>query len=197
MLIVQNAILSDDIIESYFVCDLSQCKGACCVEGDFGAPLLDEERDILSQEYEKIKPFLSPEGIAAVEKLGLYEKDFEGDYNTTLKPNHECVFVVRNEKGVLACGIEQAFLANKTSFRKPISCHLYPIRITKYDEYEAINYHRWAICDPACALGKSLKVPLYVFLKDALIRKYGAKWYDELCLEAEIRLEELAKENES
>ncbi|MCS7018085.1 MAG: DUF3109 family protein [Cytophagales bacterium] len=191
MLVVQQTILSDDIAEKFFVCHLEKCKGACCVEGDSGAPLLADELPILEQIFESIKPFLTPQGIATIEKQGAYVIDQEGDYTTPLQPNGICAYAVSNEKGILKCGIEQAYLAGTTTFRKPLSCHLYPIRVSKYGDYDALNYHRWHICSSACALGSQLGVPLYVFLKDALVRAYGEEWYTAL----EQAIEERIKNN--
>ena len=138
------------------------------------------------QGKEAVKPYLSKEGLAAIEKEGLYIKDFEGDYSTTTINSKECAFAIYDDKNVLKCGIEQANLDGKTTFKKPLSCHLYPIRITKYDHYEALNYDRWEICSAACTLGQKLGVPVYKFLKDALIRKYGEAWYQKLCEEIEV-----------
>ncbi|MCC5939401.1 MAG: DUF3109 family protein [Lunatimonas sp.] len=186
MIIIENAVLSDDIKENFFVCDLSKCKGACCVEGDAGAPLEEEEIRLLEQEYERIKPFLSQEGVASIEKKGVWELDQENEKGTaTIGKNGACAFSLTDAQGVLKCGIEEAYLAGETTFRKPISCHLYPIRVTKYDQYDALNYDRWDICDAACVLGRQLGVPLYRFLKDALIRKYGEDWYAQLVEEIE------------
>jgi hypothetical protein len=185
MLIVENTIISDDIADKFFVCHLEKCKGACCAEGDLGAPLETEELIILEQEYEHIKPYLSPEGIATIAKDGLYIKDFEGDFSTPTIKNRECAYAIYDEKNHLKCGIEQAYLEGKTTFRKPISCHLYPIRIKKYDDFEALNYHRWDICSPACSFGEHLGVPIYKFLKEPLIRKYSEAWYKELVLQIE------------
>lgn len=186
MIIVGQAILSDDIAEKEFVCNLDKCKGACCVEGDAGAPLDEDECRILEEEWEKTKPFLSAKGIAEIERQGPWILDSDGDYSTPTIEGRECAYAVYDKKGKLGCGIEQAWKAGRTSFRKPISCHLYPIRITRYGEHEALNYHRWDICNPACHLGKELGVPVYQFLKEALIRKYGAEWYAQL--EEEITL---------
>lgn len=185
MILVDNAVISDDIKEQFFVCDLTACKGACCVEGDLGAPLEESELQELKDAYEAVKPYLSEEGIKAIEKEGTYIMDFEGDHSTTTIGNKECAFAIYDENKVLKCGIEQAFFDGKTTFRKPVSCHLYPIRITKYDHYDALNYDRWDICSAACTLGDKLGVPVYKFLKDALIRKYGEAWYKELCAEIE------------
>lgn len=185
MILVDNAVLSDDIKENFFVCDLEACKGACCVEGDLGAPLEENELKELEDAFEVVKPYLSEEGLKAIEKEGLYIKDFEGDYSTTTIGGKECAFAVYDENKMLKCGIEQAYLDGKTKWKKPISCHLYPIRITKYDHYEALNYDRWDICSAACTLGEKLGVPVYKFLKDPLVRKYGEAWYQELCEEIE------------
>ena len=181
MMLVGNAVLSDDIKENFFVCDLEACKGACCVEGDSGAPLEDDETKILEEIYPFVKDYITEEGRQVIAAQGTWVIDSDGDKVTpTLGANRECAYALYDDRGILKCGIEQAYLAGKTSWKKPISCHLYPIRVTKYDQYDALNYNRWHICDPACQLGKSLQVPLYVFLKEALVRKYGEAWYAEL-----------------
>ena len=178
---VGNAVLSDDIKENFFVCDLEACKGACCVEGDSGAPLEDDETKILEEIYPFVKDYITEEGRQVIAAQGTWVIDSDGDKVTpTLGANRECAYALYDERGILKCGIEQAYLDGKISWKKPISCHLYPIRVTKYDQYDALNYNRWHICDPACQLGKSLQVPLYVFLKEALVRKYGEAWYAEL-----------------
>jgi hypothetical protein len=189
MIQVGQVLVSDDIKEREFVCNLEKCKGACCVEGDFGAPLEDDELPILREIYERVKPYLSEAGIRAVERQGTYVLDDDGDFSTPTIGGRECAYSVYDEKGVLKCGIEQAYLEGKISWKKPISCHLYPIRVTKKKNFEALNYHKWSICSPACALGKELQVPLYKFLRDALVRKYGQAWYDELVklIETETR----------
>lgn len=180
MILVENAVISDDIKEQFFVCDLNKCKGACCVEGDLGAPLEEDELKRIDAVLDDVRPFMSEAGLETVEKKGAYLLDEDGDYSTTTIGGRECAFAVYDEKGILKCAIEQAWLKGKTNWRKPVSCHLYPIRVTKYDHYDALNYHRWHICSPACTNGKSLGVPLYKFLKDALIRKYGEAWYAQL-----------------
>jgi hypothetical protein len=185
MILIENTVISDDIAEQYFVCDLIKCKGACCVEGDLGAPLLDVELPVLESEYPAIKPYLSAAGIQAIEAQGTYVQDWEGDYSTPTIGDRECAYAIYDERGILKCGIEQAFFDGKTDFRKPISCHLYPIRITKYDQFHALNYNRWHICSPACDHGAALKVPLYRFLKEPLIRAYGEAWYEQLVREIE------------
>jgi hypothetical protein len=180
MIAIGNTYISDDVADQFFVCSLEKCHGACCVEGDAGAPLADEELAILEDIYDKVKPYLSQVGIQAIEAQGKYVKDQEGDWGTTTIGNRECAYAIYDEKGTLKCGIEQAYNDGEIAFKKPISCHLYPIRITRYDQYDAINYDRWSVCSPACSLGASLGVPLYQFLKEPLIRKYGEAWYAEL-----------------
>ncbi len=180
MIIVGNAVLSDDLKEKNFVCDLQKCKGACCVEGDLGAPLEADELPELEKNLDAIMPYLMPDGREAIREHGTHILDEEGDYSTTTIGGKECAFAIYDEAGILKCGIEQAYNDGKISWRKPISCHLYPIRITKYDHYDALNYDRWHICSPACKLGDELKVPVYKFLKEPLIRKYGEDWYKSL-----------------
>ena len=144
-----------------------------------------EELPIMDEIVDKVKPYLSKEGLAAIDEHGPYILDEEGDHSTTTINNKECAFAIYDEKGILKCGIEQAQMDGKIDFKKPISCHLYPIRITKYDHYDALNYDRWDICSAACSLGVKLGLPIYRFLKDALIRKYGEAWYNELVEEIE------------
>lgn len=180
MITVQHTLISDDIAEKNFICNLSKCQGACCVKGEAGAPLENREREILQQIYPKIKSFLNEKGIAAIEKSGTWVKDEDGDFTTTcVDGDKECAFTVF-DAGVAHCGIEKAWKAGVIDFQKPVSCHLYPIRITQYPEFDILNYDRWDICSPACALGDELKVPVYKFLKGALVRKYGEEWYAEL-----------------
>jgi hypothetical protein len=183
MLQVGNTLVSLDLIEKQFVCNLSKCKGACCVQGDSGAPLEDEEVELLESEYPKVKPYLRDISIETIEKNGKWQIDSDGDKVTTLVDNKECVFVVF-EKGVATCAIEKAYFDGKTNFRKPVSCHLYPVRLTKYSNFVAVNYHEWDVCKPATKLGSKLEKPLFVFLKEALVRKFGNEWYDELELSA-------------
>jgi hypothetical protein len=187
MMRIGNILVSDDIANEEFVCNLEKCKGACCVEGELGAPLEEQELEILKSIFQKVKPFLTDEGISAIEEQGLFILDEDGDYSTPTIGGRECAYAVYDERGVLQCGIERAYQAGAISWRKPVSCHLYPIRILKRRNLEALNYHRWEICSPACELGKQLKVPVYRFLKDALIRKYGESWYAELVRQIETR----------
>lgn len=180
MLVVGKCLVSDDIARRSFCCDLSQCKGACCVEGDAGAPLEPDEVGLLEDEFDLIAPFMVPEGVAVVKEKGLFDYDMSGQFVTTLVNNKDCVFVYY-EEGIAKCAIEKAWLEKKVSIQKPVSCHLYPIRITKLDEYDAVNYHRWYICSSALKCGEKENLKIYQFLKDPLIRKYGRKWYKELC----------------
>lgn len=185
MILIDDTCISDDIAEKFFVCNLEKCKGACCVEGDLGAPLEESELPVLEDIYEAVKPYLTPEGIAAIEEQGKYIKDWEGDYSTTTINDRECAYAFYDDRGILKCGIEQAYLEGKTGFKKPISCHLYPIRITKYENFHALNYDRWSICSDACTLGEQLGVEVYRFLKEPLIRAYGEEWYRQLTEEIE------------
>lgn len=183
MLIVQDVLVSDDVIEERFVCNLDACKGACCWEGDFGAPLEDDELPILKAIYEHVKPFLSPAGQAAIERDGVYTYYNDNDsYGTPLIDNGPCAYMVLGADGVAKCGIEQAQQAGVIDFLKPISCHLYPIRVTTNEDgtFQAINYDRWDICSAACTKGEKEQVPVYKFLQNALTRKYGAEFFEEL-----------------
>lgn len=187
MIIIDDILISDDVLEKKFVCDLNACKGACCVEGDSGAPLEDEETGILDDIYEDVKPFLRPEGIKAIEKQGKYVIDSDGDMVTPLVKGKECAYVIFDEKGITKCGIEKAYEEGVVDFKKPISCHLYPIRIKKLTQGEAVNYESIDICKPGCVCGKKLDVPVYRFLKEPLIRKYGEEFFDVLCQADEER----------
>ena len=183
-----KTIVSEDILEKDFVCNLSACKGACCVDGDAGAPLSEEETKILAEIYPKVKPFLRKEGIAAIEAQGTWVKAEDGEFETPLINGQDCAYVIFDGKTAL-CGIEQAYNQGIVSWKKPVSCHLYPIRVKDFSEFAAVNYDRWDICDPACSLGKELEIPLYKFVKEALIRRFGEDWY----LELEKVAEELKK----
>lgn len=178
---IDDKLISDDLFEVQFVCDLAACKGACCVQGDGGAPLEDSEAQVLAVEYRAIKPFLRQEGISAIEEQGLYVSDADGDLLTPLVDNAECAYAVFRQDGTALCGIEQAYRAGSTTFHKPISCHLYPLRITTLSDGSlALNYHRWAICAPACRCGSELKVPVFRFLREAIIRRFGETFYREM-----------------
>ena len=176
---LQKTIVSEEILENDFVCNLSACKGACCVDGDAGAPLTKEETQILADIYPKVKPFLRKEGIAAIEAQGTWIKGIDGDLETPLIDNKDCAYVIFDGQTAL-CGIEQAYNQGIIDWKKPVSCHLYPVRVKDFTEFAAVNYDKWDICDPACSLGQELEVPVYKFVKEALIRKFGEDWYLEL-----------------
>lgn len=184
-----ETLVSEELFKRKFVCDLNACKGACCVEGDAGAPLEDEELAELDKHYEAIKPFLRPEGVAAIEEQGRYIKDtFDNEWVTPLVDGKECAYTTFDENGTAFCGIGQAHRAGKVDFIKPVSCHLYPVRVKKYRTFTAVNYDEWDICKPACACGDELNVPVYRFLKTALVRKFGESWFTTLVEVDQARL---------
>lgn len=174
-----KTIVSEEILEREFVCNLSACKGTCCIDGDAGAPLSEEETKIMEEIYPKVKPYLRPEGIAAIESQGTWVIGEDGDFETTLIEGKDCAYVIFDGTTAL-CGIEQAYNEGVVDWKKPVSCHLYPIRVKDFTEFTAVNYDQWHICDDACTLGKELQVPVYQFVKEALIRKFGEDWYLEL-----------------
>ena len=174
-----KTIVSEDILEKEFVCNLSACKGSCCIDGEAGAPLDEDELKQLMDVYPKVKPYLREEGIKAIEKQGLFITN-EGEYETPLIEGKDCAFVIFDDNTTAKCAIEEAFNNGDISWKKPISCHLYPVRIMQYSEFAAVNYHQWPICSDACTLGKELQIPVYKFVKEALIRKFGEDWYREL-----------------
>jgi len=185
LIVIDNILISDDVAEKQFVCDLNKCKGACCEEGDAGAPLEEAELDIMLDLYEKVKPYLTPAAIAQIERKGkyVYSKEF-GWVTPTLGNDKEiCVYGSRDEKGIIKCAFEQAYYDGVIPWKKPISCHLFPIIISKgkRGDHDRVNYEpREKSCNPACALGKKLEVPVYEFLKEPLTRKYGEKFYNAL-----------------
>lgn len=176
---LNKTIVSEEILEKEFVCNLSACLGACCVDGDAGAPLDEEETKILAEIYPKIKSYLRPEGIKAIEEQGTYIVSEFGELETPLIEGKDCAYVIFDGKTAL-CGIEQAYNEGIVTWKKPVSCHLYPIRVKEYSDFSAVNYHKWHICSDACALGAELGVPVYQFVKEALVRKFGQQWFDEL-----------------
>ncbi|MBS1572720.1 MAG: DUF3109 family protein [Bacteroidetes bacterium] len=186
MIEIENKLISEDLFSEEFVCNLSKCKGACCVEGDIGAPLEKEETTILEKIYAKVKPYLTEAGKKAIEEQGTWVIDpNDGDFVTPMVEDRECVYVTFDENGITKCAIEKAYEDGAIDWQKPISCHLYPIRAQKYSTFEALNYHEWSICSDACTLGKELQVPVYRFLKTPLIRKYGEEFYNMLSQAAE------------
>lgn len=180
MIEVQHTLVHEDVIGENFVCNLTKCKGACCVEGDAGAPLDRNELAVLEEIYPLVRPYMTEKGIQTIEESGTWVKDADGDYTTPcVDGNKECAYVTF-QNGITKCAIEQAYEDGKIAWKKPISCHLYPIRITKYPEFDALYYDRWSICKSACSFGRELKVSVYEFLQEPLIRKYGEEWYAEL-----------------
>jgi len=180
MIEVGTVLVSEELINEEFVCNLGKCHGACCVEGDAGAPLQRDELAVLDSVYPHVKRYMTEKGIAAVEEQGTHVIDADGDLTTPcVDGNKECAYVTW-ENGITKCAIEKAYERGEINWKKPISCHLYPIRTTAYPEFDVLHYDRWHICHSACSLGRELKVPVYAFLKEPLIRKYGQKWYDEL-----------------
>ena len=177
---IGNKIVSTDIFSEQFTCDLNKCKGACCVKGNGGAPLNEKELDKIQNNIEKIKPYMSKSGIETVNREGVYYLDEEDTPATKLIDKKECCFVYFDEDEIAKCSIETAYKAGEINFNKPESCHLYPIRIKEFNEFTAINYETWDICSPACSLCKSLKVPVYQFLKEPIIRVFGSSFFEEL-----------------
>ncbi|MCQ2253415.1 MAG: DUF3109 family protein [Bacteroidales bacterium] len=188
MLILNDLLVDEAIFVREFVCDLSVCKGCCCIEGDSGAPITLDEMDNLERYFESAREYMSSDNIKAIEEQGFGVVDECGDLGTTLGPSKECAFVTHKD-GMLMCAYERAFLDKKIPWRKPISCYLYPIRITQVGPYKAIKYHRWDICDCALANGEKLGVPCYKFLEDPITEAFGADFYAQLCEVAEAYLE--------
>ena len=181
MIAIENVLVSDEVVEKHFVCDLNACKGGCCVDGDCGAPLTEEETHILADVYPKIKHFLPERYVQEIEAQGTHTMDDEYGYVTPTVNGGICAYGYIDELGIVKCAIEKAWKEGIVDFQKPISCHLYPIRITQSPGFEAVNYEpRKKLCKPGCKLGNQLKVPVYQFLKTPLIRKYGEEFYEAL-----------------
>jgi hypothetical protein len=178
---IDNKVISLDIIKEKFCCDVRVCKGNCCVQGESGAPLEDDEILILNRIFPVLKDYLREEGIQTILEKGTFVMDEDGDKVTPLIGKMECAFAVF-ENGIARCGIERAFEAGAVDFRKPISCHLYPVRIKKYDNFEAVNYNRWHLCECARENGTALNIPVYKFVEEALNRKYGEEFTAKLAI---------------
>jgi hypothetical protein len=188
LIAIDNILVSDEVISEQFVCDLNKCKGGCCEDGDSGAPLTNEELELLRDSIENIKPYITAEGLKLLESGGLYRYDQEFGWVTPTIGGRMCAYGFRDKQGIIKCGIEQAYLDKKISWKKPISCHLFPVKITrsKRQDQEYVNYEpRKDLCKAACKLGRQLKVPVYIFLKEALIRKYGNDFYTALAATAD------------
>jgi hypothetical protein len=180
MLQINDTIVSFDLFDQYFVCDLTSCKGGCCIEGDAGAPLEEEEISKIEEILPIIWNDLSEESRKIINTQGVFYIDPDNEPVTSIVNGRECVFTYIDEDGVCKCAIEKAFREGKTDFYKPVSCHLYPVRVQRYNEFQAINYHKWQVCTCARTLGYKLKIPVYKFLKEALIRKFGEDWYRQM-----------------
>lgn len=192
MIQIANTLLSDDIFEAQFICDLCKCKGQCCVDGESGAPLTREEHDKIEEILPVIWDDLSPKAQQLISEQGISYNDTDGELVTSIVNGEECVFTYYDENGICKCAIDTAYREGRIAVQKPISCHLYPIRLTDYADYTAVNYHQWSICRPAVKLGRKEGVPLYRFLRAPLIRRFGEEWYNEVC-EAATLLEKAKK----
>lgn len=180
MISIDKTLISQDVVDVKFCCDLDVCKGICCVEGDAGAPISEEEIGTIEDLLDEIKPYMTEKGVSIVEKTGVFDYDSDGTFVTALIEDRDCVFITY-ENGIAACAIEKAYFDKKIDFRKPISCHLYPVRLKTFpDGTVAVNYQKWHICESALVKGKVDNVPLYIFLKDSLIRQFGEQWYETL-----------------
>lgn len=183
MIVIDNVLVSDEIVQEQFVCDLSKCKGACCIDGDAGAPLQKDELDRLNEVFERVLPYLDRESTLELERQGRYVYDREFGWVTPTINSKVCVYGIKDEAGVVKCGIEQAYLDGKIRWKKPVSCHLFPVIVkeSRNNDTVYVNYvPREDHCKPGCTLGKKAKVPVYVFLKEALVRRFGQKFYEAL-----------------
>lgn len=186
MVQIKDTLVSDELFTQTFVCDLAKCKGICCVEGDSGAPVDENEKAEMERILPAVMPYMNEKGRHTVAEQGAWVHDiYDHAPVTPLVDTGECAYLVTSSDGASLCAFEQAFRQGKTRFKKPVSCHLYPVRLSRIMSFTAINYHRWDICRDACALGEQLGTPLYKFLREPLVRRFGKQWYDELCLTAE------------
>ena len=190
MLQIDDTIVSCDLFDQYFMCDLASCKGNCCIEGDAGAPLEKEEIEKIEEILPIIWNDLSDNAKKVIDEQGIFYIDQENEPVTSIINGRECVFAYTDSDGVCKCTIEKAFHERKIDFQKPISCHLYPVRVQKYNDFKAVNYHKWQVCECARKLGNEQKIPIYSFLKEPLIRKFGETWYEQM----EVAGEELKKQ---
>lgn len=185
MIEIGKTVVSLDIFEKKFCCDITKCKGACCVEGDSGAPITEEEAKLIEALYPEFREYLSAGNQEEIARQGFFVIDGDGDLVTPIIGKNECVFTFTDDQGITLCAIEKAYFEKSIKFRKPVSCHLFPIRITEYKRFDAINYQQLDICKPARICGKTSNMPLWKYLKEPLIRKYGEDWYKELELVAD------------
>jgi hypothetical protein len=186
MIVIDNTIVSDEFRDARFCCNLGKCLGACCVEGDAGAPLEEEEISMLEDHLDDIKPFMTQAGIEEVERTGVFDYDATGNFVTPLVRDRDCAFVYY-EGDIIRCAIQKAFDEDKIRFRKPVSCHLYPVRLSNKNGFITIKYHQWGICDPARKNGKTQGIFLYQFLEEALIRRFGISWYNQLVKQIKVK----------
>ena len=180
MLIVGSSIVSDEIIDECFCCNIDCCKGICCVEGDYGAPITKQEKKIMQDLLPKVLPYLPIKNVEIIKKKGAFTKDDEGELVTQIVDNKDCVFAFKSKENYTYCVFQKLYLEKKINFIKPVSCHLYPIRIDEFDKVNTLNYHRWNICKSAIEEGKRKNIYIYQSCKEALIRRFGEKWYEEL-----------------
>lgn len=181
MLVVGNSLVSEDLRDIHFSCDLACCKGQCCVEeGGYGAPLMEKELRIMKKLLPKIKKFLPKEAIEIIEKEGFYDKDADNEWCTKTIDKKDCVFTFKNENGDALCAFQALYLQNESDWIKPVSCHLYPIRVKDYGEFQTVNYEYWKICEDAIKKGEKDGIALYEYCKEPLIRRFSEKWYNEL-----------------
>lgn len=195
MLQIQDTLVSLDLVEQFFCCDLEQCKGECCIEGDAGAPVTEQEAERIKEILPVIWDDLAPAAKRELEENGVSYIDSEGDRVTTIVGGRDCAFTCYAPGGICLCAIEKARREGKISFRKPISCYLYPVRITEYDKFTAVNFHKWKICKSAFAHGRKLGIRAYQFLKEPLTERFGKEWYDELVTACEAYLEQYGEES--
>lgn len=175
-----QTLISEDIFDTLFACDLAKCKGACCVEGESGAPLTEDELDRIEEVFDAVRPMLRPEALEVIDRVGLFEIDQDGDFVTPIIEGRECVYATFEANGTAKCTFEQAWREGKTNWPKPISCHLYPVRLKELKDFTALNVHHWPICDGARSCGAATQISVFDFCKTALIRRFGEGWYSEV-----------------
>lgn len=190
MLQIGNVLVSLDVVERFFCCDLEKCLGECCIEGDAGAPVTEEEYRRLKEILPEVWNDILPEAKTVIEEQGVGYVDEDGDLVTSIVGGKNCVFTCYGSNGMCYCAIEKAYREGRTDFYKPVSCHLYPLRLTEYNDFTAVNYHRWKICKAAEVLGRKEGIRVYQFLEAPLVRRFGREWYDELCRVCEAYLRE-------
>lgn len=188
MIIINNVVVTREFLEARFACNIPRCKGECCVAGDAGAPLEKEEIGLIEENIDEIKPYMRSKGIDVIEKDGTFDYDDCGNFVTPLVNNEECAFVYFHDNGAAFCAIEKAFSEGKSTFLKPISCHLYPVRLVEKNGFIHLMYHQWSVCVPAVRKGIKDGMPLYKYLKSPLIRRFGEDWYNQLLKEIAVRI---------